>query len=189
MDEEKYIFNEEDSEEGDGFYDLYKGYQGESPHADLEYLPSFSYLHIDIGKTKYHFHRPEFDVTDRCFYFEKLKTYSKSHLHHLVYDAHHHDRFILSHNINDPEFKLVSDLFGIEIKEENRPIIGHFRLYHVDLSKQDLINIKNGGDVKNPRIFFLLDKQCLCHILFYDPFHKVHPMAESTLNNLLKQFE
>lgn len=188
MDEKTFTFEDDEPEENDdeiGFYDDTNGYGGVFPDSDLGCLTSFSYSHIDIGVTDYHFHRPEFDGIDRLAYFGKLKEHSKFNLHHLVYDAHHRDRFKLTHQLSDPEFALVSELFGKEITEQNRPVLGHFRLYHVDLSPQDALIIKNGGQVKSPRIFFLLDKLSICHILFYDPFHEIHPISENELNRIL----
>lgn len=187
--EEKEL-DEEKNEDLIGYYDKIKGYQGgEFPNQEMNYTPLFSYTYIDIGKTDYHFHRPEFDGTDRRAYFEKLKQYSQEEVHFLVHDAHHRDRIKLTDDISQPEFALVSEIFGVPIKDENRPVIGHFRLYHVELTKQDVLDIQTGKDVKNPRIFFFLDKFCTCHILFYDPFHKIHPMGKSTIESLLKQFE
>lgn len=187
-----FLFDEEEEDKVEdliGFYDTKKGYRGEFPESSMNFLTTFSYCYMDIGKTDYHFHLPEFDGVDRLAYFKKLKECSNEYLEDLVNNVDHKDRFSLTHNIFDPEFTLVSELFGEKIEESNRPVLGHFRLYHVDLTEQDVLDIQSGKNVKNPRIFFLLDKNSLCYILFYDPFHKIHPMGKSTIDSLLNQFK
>jgi hypothetical protein len=175
-----YSFDEEeDSDAYDPHYNFEKGYyDGLVPTQDMSLHPTFSYKYLDLGKTSFNFHLPEFDETDRKAYFKKLREYSQQSLDTLVNHSSHLEHFKLSSNVKNPEYGYLAELIGKELKPEIIPTLGHFALSNAKYVE--------GTRNKCPRIFFLLGIDSVIHILFYDPFHDIHPMADSTKASLKK---
>ena len=182
-----YTFGDDEIEDDfpEGVYNFKYGYGDEPPTKDMSFSPIISYMHIDIGITKYHFHlpAPAFDEEDRKIYFQKLKKYSNLTLEYLSDKSPNEEHFKLEYDIRSPVFGLLEELFKVKITDENAPIIGHFALYTTPATPEEI----ESGTVKSPRIFFLLDNNSIFHILFYDPFHQINKIGKSTIASLKKQ--
>jgi hypothetical protein len=167
-------FPEEDF--SDHHYDFEFGYEGSSP-SNKGFRPTFSYKYIDLGKTEFHFHREEFDEKDRRTYFERLKNFSQQSLEYILDRSSHTLHFKLNPDSRNREYHLLSELVDIDFGSGNAyPVLGHFALYTP--------TYEEGKKNKAPRIFFLVGENAVLHILFYDPFHEIHPIAESTKKSL-----
>lgn len=177
------IHLEKEENEYDGPYDPELGYGLTKPIKE-KIFPFFSYQHIDIDTTDFNFHRDEFDGKDRKIYFQKLKNYAITKVKDLADESHHNEHFKIYEDPSKKEIELVEKLLGIKITDQNMPVMGHFALYTSDFSATDH---EQGKKIQSPRIFFLFDKDSIIHILFYDPFHEIHPPAPSTIESLKKQ--
>lgn len=179
----KIHLEKEENNEYDGPYDLKWGYGLTKPLKE-KIFPFFSYQHIDIGTTEFNFHRDEFDGEDRKIYFQKLKRYAVTKVKELVDESHHNEHFKIYENPSQKEIELAEKILGIKITDQNMPVMGHFALYTNDFNISDY---EQGKKNRSPRIFFLFDKDSIIHILFYDPFHEIHPPGTSTINSLKSQ--
>jgi len=171
MDLSQFNFDNEEDELEQPHYDFKLGYGEDHPVEDFVFHPTFSYKYIDLGVTNYHFHRPEFDDdNDRKIYFEKVKKYSGMSVDDLE-KQHYSEHFKLDRypRSSSTEVKLLGELLqGRKFKDGDAPIMGHFALYTNEQVEGDPLK-------KSPRIFFFLGKKALIHILFYDPWHEIHP--------------
>lgn len=162
----------------DNHYNFKYGYlDGVSPlKNDATNRPTVSYLYIDMGTTKYNFNQKDFGKRESKEYLKKMNKYAQTPLQDLIDNSEHEEHFRISTNLSKNEKELLKEHIGVPIKEENSPIIGHFALYTE--------KYEEGKKTKCPRIFFLVGEQAIMHVLFFDPYHEIHPMSESTKKNL-----
>lgn len=135
--------------------------------------PVFCYDLIDLDKTDYHFKQSCFDNVDIQAYFSQIKKISTSTIFELIKN---------NENGNDDDLKLhraevKGNLLTILKKIYPKPVnyfpeIYHFALYTPKGKKAD----RKTGD-KAPRIYFLVGRNSMLYILFYDPYHEINPLA------------
>lgn len=134
----------------------------------FEKTPLIAYDYIDIEKTNYHFHQKCLNNYDAKNYFLKLKEISSKNIDELK--INYKDHF---HIYNDPPKKLKSlfkELFNkTNIRAEEIPPFGQIALY---TDKKGADRTKN---IKSPRIYFIIGRYAVFHILFYDPYHEINP--------------
>lgn len=163
----------------DNHFNIYSGYtDGVSPLKNAKNRPTVSYLYIDLDKTDYKFHQPDFGDKESKIYLSKMKYYAEIPLKDLIDHSKHKDHFKVSQKPTSKELELISQLMSVKINDENMPITGHFALYTEPYEE--------GKKTKAPRIHFIVGEQSVMHVLFYDPFHEIHPMGESTKRALSK---
>lgn len=127
---------------------------------------SVQYNEIDLGDTKYGFDQ-EFEDKEANLYFERMREFSEQTLMDIRDDASyklHFNRTNISGNI-----KCIFDSIDPKIAKAN-PLIFHFALdpnnkNHADRSKH----------IRNPRIYFMVGRNGMIHILFFDPYHEINP--------------
>ena len=127
---------------------------------------SVQYNEIDLGNTLYGFNQG-FEGNEANLYFERMREFSEQTLNDIRDDANyklHFYRTNVSGNI-----KRIFDTIDPKIAKAS-PLIFHFAL--------DPIN-KNHADrkkhIRNPRVYFMVGRNGMIHILFFDPYHEINP--------------
>lgn len=159
-------FDEDDDLVDDLHYEFSIGYD-EYPTKDMQNRPVISYKYLCL-EGDYSFRRAEFNHKEWRRYLEVVKEFSTYSLQELVDCSSHEFHFRLKPNY-DIEHAELAKYLGQEIKKNDPPILGHFALY---TTPADPKNPKK--KLLSPRIFFLLGKQSVIHILFFDPYHEIH---------------
>jgi hypothetical protein len=136
----------------------------------LNRTPIFAYDYIDIGKTEYHFHQKYFTNYDAKKYFSKLKEISSMIVDDFLNDENKHFHIYQNEKLSPKLKSLFKALFNkTTLKVEEYPPFGQIALY----------TDKNGANkekgLKSPRIYFIIGKYAVFHILFYDPYHEINP--------------
>lgn len=127
---------------------------------------SVQYNEIDLGQTDYGFNQP-FEGNEANLYFERMRQFSEQSINEIKEDASyklHFNRTDVRGNI-----KRIFDQIDPKIAKAN-PLIFHFALdpdnkNHADRSK----------NIRNPRIYFMVGRAGMIHILFFDPYHEINP--------------
>ncbi len=127
-----------------------------------------AYDYIDIDRTDYCFDQPCLDGDDAFNYFATLKEFSKLTAKKLTTELHHTHHFHIYSKPNAKLISLVEDISGKSFTPETQPLIGQFALYTEE-------NASRESTVKSPRIYFIIGKNAVMHILFYDPYHEINP--------------
>lgn len=136
----------------------------------LKQSPLFAYDYLNLDKIpNYSFHHADFDKEDYKKYFSQVKKFSQIKLGELMDDYKRSDHFALSSSPNKTENDLLNSILGRKLKPEQCPPIGHFHLY----TPKELAEGQ-----KAPRIHFFLGRFGIFYILFYDPFHTIHPFKK-----------
>ena len=165
---------EEEGEIQDLHFNFDFGYEV-NPLKSPSKRPTVSYLYLDFNDGEFKFNTKHFTKKDSKIYLKKMNLYAQKSLKELIDNSTNDEHFTVNANLTKKELSLLTKLMGDkEISEENIPILGHFALYTE--------KYEEGKETKAPRIFFLVGEQSIMHILFYDPFHKIHPISEKTRN-------
>jgi len=132
--------------------------------------PLFSYDLIGLNLTEYNFNQDCFDLKDIKTYFEKVNFISKKSINDLIDSTNYRNHF---HVISYPNAKLKELIKKISgrstLRDEQLPIIGQFALYTDDYEAS------RASSRKSPRIYFLIGKNAIFYVLFYDPYHEIYP--------------
>lgn len=127
---------------------------------------SVQYNEIDLGKSIYGFDQP-FEGNEANLYFERMHQFSEQSINEIKVDSSyklHFNRTDVRGNI-----KKIFDQIDPKIARAN-PLIFHFALDP---------NNKNHADrdknIRNPRIYFMVGRAGMIHILFFDPYHEINP--------------
>lgn len=127
---------------------------------------SVQYNQIDLGGTKYGFNQA-FQGNEANLYFERMREFSEQTLNDIRENASyklHFNRTDIRGNI-----KQIFDSIDKRIAQAN-PLIFHFAL------NPDNKNVANrANNVRNPRIYFMVGRNGMIHILFFDPYHEINP--------------
>lgn len=164
---EKYQFDGDEEEINDLHYEFSVGYDDELPTTNMSYRPVFSYKYLCL-EGDYSFHREEFKIKEWKKYLEIVKEFSAKPLEELVDLSNHKYHFKLKTHFDSEHSELAKHM-KMPIKRKDPPILGHFALYTTPENPN-----KPTEKVLSPRIFFLLGKQSVIHILFFDPYHEMH---------------
>ncbi|SDP90507.1 hypothetical protein SAMN05428975_3445 [Mucilaginibacter sp. OK268] len=127
-----------------------------------------AYDYIDIDITDYCFDQSCLDGDDAYHYFFTLKEFSKLTTKKLTTELHHEYHFHIYSKPNSKLISLVEKISGTSFTPETQPLIGQFALYTEE-------NASRSSGTKSPRIYFIIGKNAVMHILFYDPFHEINP--------------
>lgn len=127
---------------------------------------SVQYNEIDLGKTKYGFDQP-FEGDEANLYFERMREFSEQSVYaikdNVDYTLHFHRTDVRGN------LKRIFDSIDPEIAKAN-PLIFHFAL------NPDNDNTANRRDnIRNPRVYFMVGKEGMIHVLFFDPYHEINP--------------
>lgn len=160
-------FGEDDEVLNDLHYEFSIGYEDENPTKKMHNRPVFSYKYLCLDGT-YGFKHNEFLHKEWRKYFDLVKEFSNCSLEDLVESQNNNLHFRLQHSYNQEHAELEK-LIGYSLKKDELPILGHFALYTTPADPKNLVK-----KIKSPRIFFLLGKNSVLHILFFDPFHEIH---------------
>ena len=127
---------------------------------------SVQYNEIDLGNTGYGFDQ-EFKGKAANLYFERMREFSEQTLNDIREDADyklHFYRTNVSGNI-----KRIFDSIDPKIAKAN-PLIFHFALDPENKNHADRARC-----IRNPRVYFMVGRNGMIHILFFDPYHEINP--------------
>lgn len=127
---------------------------------------SIQYNAIDLGETRYGFHQT-FEGNEANLYFERMKEFSENTLKKIRENADHELHFYRTDIRGN--LKELFDAIDPKIAEAN-PLIFHFAL---DPNNKNYAN--RGKHVRNPRVYFMVGRSGMIHILFFDPYHEINP--------------
>lgn len=126
-----------------------------------------SYDLVDLQKTPYHFLQ-DFTLRDTQAYFSLMKRISGSTVNDLL-DGEKDLHFYRT----DVRGILRSLLYEISPKAvEANPLIFHFALY----TDQGVVADRD-KDIRAPRIYFMLGRNGIIYMLFFDPYHEINPLV------------
>lgn len=127
---------------------------------------SVQYNEINLEGTNYGFDQP-FEGKEANLYFQRMKEFSER----TITDIRKNSSYKLHFNRTDihGNIKKIFDQIDPNIAKVN-PLIFHFALdpnnqNHADRSKH----------IRNPRIYFMVGRNGMIHILFFDPYHEINP--------------
>lgn len=127
---------------------------------------SVQYNQVDLGDTRYGFDQM-FEGNEANLYFERMREFSEQTLNDIRENASyklHFNRTDIRGNI-----KRIFDSIDPKIAKAN-PLIFHFAL---DPENQDRAD--RSKHVRNPRVYFMVGRNGMIHILFFDPYHEINP--------------
>ena len=127
---------------------------------------SVQYNEIDLGVSGYGFDQP-FEGNEANLYFERMREFSEQSLNEIKGNASyklHFNRTDVKGNI-----KRIFDSINPEIAKAN-PLIFHFALDPDNKNHAD-----RRTNVRNPRVYFMVGRNGMSHILFFDPYHEINP--------------
>ena len=127
---------------------------------------SVQYNEIDLGQTKYGFNQP-FEGNEANLYFERMREFSEHSLNDIRDNASyrvHFNRTDVRGNI-----KKIFDTIDTKIAKAN-PLIFHFAL---DANNKN--HASRQTNIRNLRIYFMVGRNGMIHILFFDPYHEINP--------------
>lgn len=155
----KYVIPDDDNEVNDFSFKL--GQQNYTKRPD-DFYPIYSYKYLNIKEIEdYCFIQSNFSTDEYNKYFEIVKQLSQS----TIGDLHQRGEFrfrISKHNAR--LLDLLKRLIGkAYLSDEQIPEFGHFHLTTEE------------KDGKKPVIHFFIGEKGVFHMLFYDPFHNIHP--------------
>lgn len=127
---------------------------------------SVQYNEIDLGDTGYGFDQP-FEGNEANLYFERMREFSERTLN----DIRENSSYKLHFNRTDVRgnIKRIFDSIDTKIAKAN-PLIFHFAL---DPNNKNQADRKT--NVRNPRVYFMVGRNGMIHILFFDPYHEINP--------------
>jgi len=132
---------------------------------------SVQYNVIDLGDTKYGFNQG-FEGNEANLYFERMKEFSENTLNEIRDNASyklHFNRSDIRGNLKE-----LFDKIDPNIAKVN-PLIFHFAL---DPDNKDFADREK--NIRNPRIYFMVGRNGMIHILFFDPYHEINPIKKKT---------
>lgn len=127
---------------------------------------SVQYNEIDLGQTQYGFNQA-FEGNEANLYFERMREFSEQTINEIKDNSSyrlHFNRTDVRGNI-----KKIFDAINPAITAAN-PLIFHFALDPTN--KNQASREKN---IRNPRIYFMVGRNGMIHILFFDPYHEINP--------------
>ena len=127
---------------------------------------SIQYNEIDLGDTKYGFNQ-KFEGNEANLYFQRMYEFSEQTLNDIRENSDHKLHFYRT-NVSG-NIKRIFDSIDPKIAKVD-PLIFHFALdpnnkKHADRSKH----------IRNPRVYFMVGRNGMIHILFFDPYHEINP--------------
>lgn len=127
---------------------------------------SVQYNEIDLGDTGYGFNQP-FEGNEANLYFERMREFSERTMN----DIRENSSYKLHFNRTDVRgnIKRIFDSIDTKIAKAN-PLIFHFAL---DPNNKNQADRKK--NVRNPRVYFMVGRNGMIHILFFDPYHEINP--------------
>jgi hypothetical protein len=127
---------------------------------------SVQYNEIDLGESGYGFNQP-FEGNEANLYFQRMHQFSEQSINEIKEDASynlHFNRTDVRGNI-----KRIFDRINPQIAKAN-PLIFHFALDPNNKNQAD-----RAKNIRNPRIYFMVGRAGMIHILFFDPYHEINP--------------
>ncbi len=127
---------------------------------------SVQYNEIDMGDTSYGFNQ-HFEGNEANLYFQRMRDFSEQTISAIKENADyklHFNRTSISGNL-----KRIFDEIDPKIAKAN-PLIFHFAL---DPSNHNVAD--RSKNIRNPRIYFMVGRNGMIHILFFDPYHEINP--------------
>lgn len=127
---------------------------------------SVQYNQIDLGHTGYGFDQA-FEGNEANLYFKRMREFSEQTLNDIRENASyklHFNRTDIRGNI-----KRIFDSINPKIAKAN-PLIFHFAL---DPDNQNTADRNKG--IRNPRVYFMVGRNGMIHVLFFDPYHEINP--------------
>ena len=127
---------------------------------------SVQYNEIDLGQSKYGFNQ-QFEGNEANLYFKRMREFAEQTLNDITSEADyrlHFHRTNVSGNI-----KRLFDAINPQIAKAN-PLIFHFALDPDNKRRADRMT-----HIRNPRVYFMVGRNGMIHMLFFDPYHEINP--------------
>ena len=100
-------------------------------------------------------------------YFSQMKKYSSASMNELIdsldYSEHFHDS-----KIRGKLLQVLKDYSGNRVDEG-------VMIYHFALNPEKHEKADREAGIRNARIYFIIGKFGIVHVLFFDPFHEINP--------------
>lgn len=127
---------------------------------------SVQYNQIDLGKTDYGFDQ-EFEGNEANLYFKRMQEFAEQTLNNVRENASYRLHFYRTDVRGN--IKKIFDSIDPKISKAN-PLIFHFALDPNNHNQADRVK-----HIRNPRVYFMVGRNGMIHILFFDPYHEINP--------------
>lgn len=127
---------------------------------------SVQYNQIDLGKTDYGFDQ-EFEENEANLYFKRMQEFAEQTLNDVRENASYRLHFYRTDVRGN--IKKIFDSIDPKISKAN-PLIFHFALDPNNHNQAD-----RAKHIRNPRVYFMVGRNGMIHILFFDPYHEINP--------------
>lgn len=127
---------------------------------------SVQYNQIDLGKTDYGFDQ-EFEGNEANLYFKRMQEFAEQTLNNVRENASYRLHFYRTDVRGN--IKKIFDSIDPKISKAN-PLIFHFALDPNNHNQAD-----RAKHIRNPRVYFMVGRNGMIHILFFDPYHEINP--------------
>lgn len=127
---------------------------------------SVQYNQIDLGKTDYGFDQ-EFEGNEANLYFKRMQEFAEQTLNNVRENAGYRLHFYRTDVRGN--IKKIFDSIDPKISKAN-PLIFHFALDPNNHNQAD-----RAKHIRNPRVYFMVGRNGMIHILFFDPYHEINP--------------
>lgn len=127
---------------------------------------SVQYNQIDLGKTDYGFDQ-EFEGNEANLYFKRMQEFAEQTLNNVRENASYRLHFYRTDVRGN--IKKIFDSIDPKISQAN-PLIFHFALDPNNDNQAD-----RAKHIRNPRVYFMVGRNGMIHILFFDPYHEINP--------------
>lgn len=100
-------------------------------------------------------------------YFRQMKKYASVSMNKII------ETFDYTEHFNDSEIR--GNLLRLLKGRTNRRIDDDVMIYHFALEPDSKVIASRDEDCRNARVYFLIGKFGIVHILFFDPYHEINP--------------
>lgn len=126
-----------------------------------------SYDLVDLDETNYGFWQ-EMTHKDTMAYFEMMKRVSGSTINEL--DG-------LARELHFRRTPVKGNLYEVLKKVCPEAAFDNLCIFHFALYTSDEMASRESG-VRSPRVYFMLGRNGIIYMLFFDPFHEINPMKK-----------
>lgn len=126
-------------------------------------IVSYSLLDID---GKYSFSQ-DFTQEEIRGYFSQMRKYANVSMNEII------DTFDYTEHFNGSAIR--GNLLRLLKEKTGKHIDEGVMIYHFALQPENKLSASRELDLRNARIYFLVGKFGIVHVLFFDPYHEINP--------------